>query len=422
MTKPNVDELMRRAAAAERDGRYDEAERLRSELEQAYPNHPGALFQEGWARVQGGQLAEGAALLRRAEAHDPSNPEAPLCLAMALSRQGAQREALDALDRALALDPYFFLALLTKGKVYEDMGKPTSAARTYKNALKIAPAPDRLPPSLKAPYDAAKARVAEHAQDLAAHLRKETQALRDQFGGEDMRRFDESLAILAGVQKRQVHDPVLLYYPQLPAIPFYDRSHFPWLSEIETATDIVREEYERVYREDNDVFAPYIQMPPGAPVNQWAELNKSRSWSTFFLWRDGVRQDANCARCRKTVELMDRLPLARQTGYGPTVMFSVLAPHTPIPPHTGSTNTRLIAHLPLVLPGPARFRVGNETREWKMGEAWVFDDSIEHEAWNDADKPRGILIFDVWNPLLSDAERQLVDAMMRALNTYSRDG
>jgi aspartyl/asparaginyl beta-hydroxylase (cupin superfamily) len=99
-------------------------------------------------------------------------------------------------------------------------------------------------------------------------------------------------------------------------------------------------------------------------------------------------------------------------------MFSVLDARTRIPPHTGSTNVRLVVHLPLVLPGPARFRVGNVTREWKMGEAWVFDDTIEHEAVNDADSPRTILILDVWNPFLSEAERALVSAMMVARKAY----
>ena len=101
-----------------------------------------------------------------------------------------------------------------------------------------------------------------------------------------------------------------------------------------------------------------------------------------------------------------------------TALFSALAPRTRIPPHHGSTNTRLLVHLPLVLPGPAGFRVGNETRAWRMGEAWVFDDTIEHEAWNDADETRVILIFDVWNPLLTDAERELVSAMMAARDQW----
>ena len=84
-------------------------------------------------------------------------------------------------------------------------------------------------------------------------------------------------------------------------------------------------------------------------------------------------------------------------------------------------NARLIVHLPLILPANCRFRVGNDTRDWRTGEAWVFDDTIEHEAWNDSDEVRVILIFDVWNPLLSEAERLLVTAMMNALNAYEKE-
>jgi aspartate beta-hydroxylase len=89
----------------------------------------------------------------------------------------------------------------------------------------------------------------------------------------------------------------------------------------------------------------------------------------------------------------------------------VLQPRTTIPPHTGSTNARITVHLPLVVPPGCRFRVGGETREWREGEAWAFDDTIEHEAWNDSDSPRAILILDVWNPLLSEAERAVVRAI-----------
>jgi aspartyl/asparaginyl beta-hydroxylase (cupin superfamily) len=68
----------------------------------------------------------------------------------------------------------------------------------------------------------------------------------------------------------------------------------------------------------------------------------------------------------------------------------------------------------LILPGPASFRVGNERREWRIGEAWAFDDTIEHEAWNDADETRIILIFDIWNPLLSAAEREMICVLLSA--------
>jgi aspartyl/asparaginyl beta-hydroxylase (cupin superfamily) len=154
------------------------------------------------------------------------------------------------------------------------------------------------------------------------------------------------------------------------------------------------------------------------PVNQWGELNHSPRWSSFFLWKDGVRQEGACAVCPETAALLARQPMADQPGFAPTAMFSALEARTRIPPHTGSSNTRLLVHLPLILPGPAAFRVGNETRPWRLGEAWVFDDTIEHEAWNDADELRVILIFDVWNPFLEPEERVLISALMRARNDF----
>jgi aspartyl/asparaginyl beta-hydroxylase (cupin superfamily) len=101
----------------------------------------------------------------------------------------------------------------------------------------------------------------------------------------------------------------------------------------------------------------------------------------------------------------------------------VLAPRTRIPPHTGVTNARATVHLPLVVPPGCGFRVGPETREWVPGSAWVFDDTIEHEAWNESDLPRLILIFDVWNPLLSREETAFVREMLAAHDAhYGRVG
>jgi aspartyl/asparaginyl beta-hydroxylase (cupin superfamily) len=112
--------------------------------------------------------------------------------------------------------------------------------------------------------------------------------------------------------------------------------------------------------------------------------------------------------------------MARLPNYSPTAMFSCLDPHTVIPAHTGETNTRLIVHLPLVVPAGCSFRVGNETREWRYGKAFVFDDSIEHEARNEGDELRVVLIFDVWNPQLTAAERELVAGLVNGVRDYYR--
>jgi aspartyl/asparaginyl beta-hydroxylase (cupin superfamily) len=96
----------------------------------------------------------------------------------------------------------------------------------------------------------------------------------------------------------------------------------------------------------------------------------------------------------------------------------VLAPHTRIPPHTGETNARLVVHLPIIVPSGCWYRVGFEERRWRVGEALIFDDSIEHEARNDSDEIRVVLIFDVWNPLLDPAEREMVRAMSAAARGF----
>ncbi|MGI9169235.1 MAG: aspartyl/asparaginyl beta-hydroxylase domain-containing protein [Caulobacteraceae bacterium] len=351
---------------------------------------------------------------------EPAQADADTFLdkALALRMLGDLGSAVAALDGALALEPKHFLALLSKGALLERLGRAKQAAATYRNALTVAPPDDVLPPSLAAPVERARQAVRLNTDALADHLRASLTELRESFRGEPLDRFDESLEIFSGRTRAYVQEPLLLNYPCLPAIAFHDRRDFPWLAELEAATADIAEEYQAVAEVRAGEFAPYIAYPPGAPVNQWGELNHSPRWSSFFLWRDGVRQDGACAACPRTAALLARLPMADQPGFAPTAMFSVLEARTRIPPHTGSANTRLIVHLPLVLPGPAAFRVGNVTRPWRMGEAWLFDDTIEHEAWNDADAARAILILDIWNPLLSPAERTLVSAMMTAANAF----
>jgi len=99
---------------------------------------------------------------------------------------------------------------------------------------------------------------------------------------------------------------------------------------------------------------------------------------------------------------------------GPNAMFSLLAPGAHIPPHHGVANIRLVCHLPLIVPPGCWFRVGADRRDWEVGKAWVFDDTIEHEAMNPSDRLRVILIVDAWHPDLSPAEREAVAAVMAA--------
>jgi aspartyl/asparaginyl beta-hydroxylase (cupin superfamily) len=124
------------------------------------------------------------------------------------------------------------------------------------------------------------------------------------------------------------------------------------------------------------------------------------------------------ARCPRTVAALRAWPQWDVPGSGPTAMFSVLQPKTRIPPHTGVSNARLVVHLPLVIPERCGFRVGAQRREWHPGKAFVFDDTIEHEAWNDSESARMVLIIDIWNPCLTPAERDHVRCVTAAIGEY----
>jgi aspartyl/asparaginyl beta-hydroxylase (cupin superfamily) len=218
------------------------------------------------------------------------------------------------------------------------------------------------------------------------------------------------------------HRPTGLHVPRLPADEFFDPELFPWFGELNAAAGAIRAEAEALLTNDGGAFGPYVAYKPGTPVAQWEELNHSLRWGAAFLWRHGAAVEAMHARCPATVAALRATPTLEIPGRGPTAFFSLLAPRTRIPAHTGVTNARAIVHLPLVVPEGCGFRVGSETRTWREGEAFAFDDSIEHEAWNDGDQQRLVLIFDVWNPHLAANERAALSAMWMALDAANPDG
>jgi aspartyl/asparaginyl beta-hydroxylase (cupin superfamily) len=142
-------------------------------------------------------------------------------------------------------------------------------------------------------------------------------------------------------------------------------------------------------------------------------------WSAFYLIKNGHVVEENAARCPRTMAAVSKAPLAETKDRTPSVLFSLLRPGAHIPPHHGFVNMRLICHLGLIVPEKCTFRVGNDVRDWQEGKAWVFDDTIEHEAWNASNQTRVILLFDVWRPELTEGERHQVAGMFEAIDAYS---
>jgi aspartyl/asparaginyl beta-hydroxylase (cupin superfamily) len=271
---------------------------------------------------------------------------------------------------------------------------------------------------LPSPLAAAVARGEQrHAEWLAERERRmaANMAAAEQLANADeLRRIKRFRSNVLRRTKPSHSHPTHFHFPELAECEFHPRALFPWLRTIERATDAIAGELTTVMAAERAQLVPYINYEDHMPLDQWRELNRNADWSAIHLWKNGERVDANARHCPTIMALLDGVPQPQVAGAGPNAMFSLLAPHTAIPPHVGVNNARLVCHLPLVVPDGCWFRVGAETRFWKRGEAFVFDDTIEHEALNPTDDLRVVFIFDVWQPNLSEVERDAVRALIEA--------
>lgn len=410
--------LEAQAAHASQAGRHEEAVRLWSRILDLQPEHARALDVLGQVAFRRGDLAKARVLLERLVRADGREPQQWVNLAVAC--QGLKDEAGEeaAIRQALSVDSGDLLALLMRGNLLERQGRTHDAARAYGAAATVAPAMDRLHPDLRPSVSHALAYKQKYDADCGAYLDQFLEARLREHGGEDLRRFRDAVDIMIGRKRRYDSQSLIFHYPRLAPIEFLDRHEFPWLDAVEAATAAIRDEFLAVLRSEEG-FEPYIAYPPDVPLNQWAELNNSPRWSALHLYKTGARVEENASRCPRTMDALGAAPQPLQAGRTPSAMFSLLKPRTRIPPHTGVTNVRVVTHLPLIVPEGCGFRVGNETRRWTPGVAWVFDDTIEHEAWNDSEQLRVVLIFDVWHPHLTGPERSMISALASGLNAFS---
>jgi aspartyl/asparaginyl beta-hydroxylase (cupin superfamily) len=415
---PSIAELVEQATRLARSGHWDDAERVWLEVRKRDPKHAQALFSLGVHALRRGDGLAARELLVAARAEEPADRLVLMTLCAAQRHLGDAAAEREAIEAALALDAYFLPALLAKGSWLERFGTRASAAAMFANALKVAPPDAQWPASLRPQLTHAREFATAHAEDLDVFLAGSISGL-GPLPPPLAARWREAASILAGKTKPYHAVVNQLCVPRLPAVPFFERELFPFLAELESKTAVIRAELEGALAADRDRFVPYIQYKPGEPVNQWAELNHSLRWSTLHLWRSGKPVEENLARCPETARALAAMPLADIDGLCPNAMFSALAPKSHIPPHNGETNARVVAHLPLVVPEACSYRVGFDWRRWQVGETLIFDDTIEHEARNDSDELRVVLIFDLWNPLLLPEERELVRTLAAAARTFA---
>jgi aspartate beta-hydroxylase len=382
-------------------------------------DNPAGLNQAAMQALGAGDFATAQALLQRLVAADPSSIPAWLNLAAVRRRLNDVNGALDALREVMRREPRNFPALLMSATLLEREGSMQAAAAAYGAALSNAP-PDHY---LDRPTQQAVAHAREihgrHIRELQDFIRSRIGDTQSQCAPVERRRLDSFVDMTLRVRKRYQQEPLEYFYPGLPAIEFYEREEFPWLADLEAATVPMQQELATILREDQAGFAPYIHYDDHMPLDQWRELNHSPRWSAFHFYEKGQPVAERCRRAPATMEVLARLPQAQVPLRSPSALFSVLQPKTRIPPHTGVANFRLVVHLPLIVPPGCGFRVGGETRQWRIGEAWVFDDTIEHEAWNDSEQTRIIFICDVWSPRLTPDERTVIGEIIAATDAFN---
>ena len=172
--------------------------------------------------------------------------------------------------------------------------------------------------------------------------------------------------------------------------PVYDKSAFPWVDRVEREWRTIRTELDHILKRRQELPA-FQDILPGVET-----ITRDQQWKTYFLLGYGMDCELNRAQCPQTARILDRIPGIK------TAFFSILSPKKHIPPHRGPYNGILRYHLGLVVPEPreqCRIRVGDQIHHWNEGESFIFDDTFNHQVWNNTGGLRVVLFVDFVRPL-----------------------
>jgi aspartate beta-hydroxylase len=406
-----------------RQGKVAEAEKLFERLLDTAPDHVQALNAIALSALRNGNGSRALQLIERAVAADPQDPLSAHHLGRIRDTMGDLQGSIAAHRTAVSLRPEFHLSRIYLAEGLERSGDRPRAVVQYARALQDAQAqgrwlnPTTTPEPLRPLIQHAVLAVRTGRRDAFASL---FDPLLKRYGSSSLERVQAALAIHLNEAEARPTDPRqkpgFLYFPGLPTMAYFDPKLFDGVAGLERDTAAIRDELnallpspsgrERVF-DNPDIENVNLRGTDRAP-----------SWNGYYFYRHGERREDNCGRCPVTAAALDRLPLARVRDHGPEVLFSVFTPGTHLLPHRGVTNTRLVGHLPLIVPRDCALNVGGEIHEWQEGRVVVFDDTFEHEAWNRSDQIRVVLIFDIWNPYLNEAERAALTELIGAIGDF----
>ncbi|MBS0584619.1 MAG: aspartyl/asparaginyl beta-hydroxylase domain-containing protein [Proteobacteria bacterium] len=421
------DAQLQRARAAAEAGRYEEADAAFARVLESDPGHVETLNYLAQRALLAGRAKHAVAMLEQATAAAADNAELWKNLGFAHIATGQSDAAAAALETSVRLDPDAFRARLFLAQIHEGAGRVREATMHYFGAIIKAQAQGlwldeaTTPPAMRERVLRAMDFVDRHRHAILTEV---LEPLRARHGDVELARAQRCLDIYLGAAQAGYPDPrqrpKFLYFPGLPTTPYFDRALFPWYAQLEDNVEAIRAELRAVLRDERGI-APFLGTNSLDRVgNQLAGAQAPPAWDAFFFHRHGERIDDNCARCPRTAAILDSLPLVRIREHAPEICFSVLTPGTHILPHRGVTNTRLVTHLPLIVPENCAIVVGGEKREWREGECFTFDDTFEHEAWNRGASTRVVMLMDCWNPWLTEVERDAVTLLVGEIGDFNR--
>lgn len=421
-------EACRRAAREQlrlRD--MDKAEQFFRHLQEVAPRDVEALRFLADRHYARGELVQAEELLLIAIQCEPEHAELLQQLGAVQLGNGDFSKAASTLQHSLQLAPQAFVARLRLGIAQEQLGREHEALVSWFSAIRGAQrmgrwlSDDNTAPALREVVKYAMGYVNRGRHQLFSGI---LDPLRQRYGASELSRVERSLAIHLGEQPANIPDsrqqPKFLYFAGIPSQPYYSRARFPWLDALEDAVADVRGELDALLGQGRGMEA-FLGAAAGQASGELLQSSGGHeaAWDAYFFYRHGERYDDHCASCPITVGLLDSLPLVRIRDHAPETLFSVLKPGTHIMPHRGVTNTRLVTHLPLIIPADCALRVGGENHVWQPGRCVTFDDTYLHEAWNRSEETRVVLIFDSWNPDLSEAERAAVTDLVEAISDFN---
>ncbi|MEP5766682.1 MAG: aspartyl/asparaginyl beta-hydroxylase domain-containing protein [Halieaceae bacterium] len=361
--------------------------------------------------LQSGNLEQAEQGMRKLLALKPQEADLYSQLGQILYRQKKLPEAVEVYQQYWQLKPRSVMIHLALGNLYAELGDIDKAAQLFSLAealdgkvLKLWRDPDANPGVQQMSKTAWETLCKHHT---ALHV-DTVEALGDEQAIGRIR--DAVWPLLDEREVRYAHDKqnAQVFYIQYPQEPyFYERESFGWCEALEAQFEDLRAEILQGLDVQAD-GAPYLGDGHKLEGEQWAPLVNTLNWASVHLYSRGVANPKVAGKFPKTEAALKQLPLATFRGNPMEVFISVLAPNTHIPEHYGVSSAILTVHLPISVPEGCGLKVNTETRVPEEGKILAFDDTWEHSAWNNSDQQRVVLIFELWNPQLSEIEKEAV--------------